>query len=309
METVSKADIYYSRWKNLPWKKFFSRKTYLQSQIHYSRKLHNFTSLYRIQNKLLRSKACHYIAVQKVNSVYARKYGVCMTYKKRFKLIKLLREKSGDIFYFSGSLNKNFMKDYVQNIESSIREFLWRLAIEPLYIDGNSEFNMTLSKQVINTITFRKISKINEVHSSPLVCLNWRKLLFHTHYKVLLRKIRCPIKHKIAFYKTLKLSFFEISREGFKIRHLKNPLIYFLFCECLTDLEEFVPLGTSFIYKDYLFYEINEVFRPLDILTKFNRFFCFNSSFLLLKKMVWVVPQNKIAIHRSGENCSLVFCV
>lgn len=282
MESLTKADMYYLRWKNLPWKKFFSRKTYLQSQIHYFRKLRNFSSLYRTQNTILNSKACHYIAVQKVNSVYIREHGLCMTYKRRFKLIKLLQEKRGDAFYLSNLAEQSFTNEYIQEIEHSIREFLWRLAIEPAYINFDRRAD---TKEVLDNVAYRKIRK----HTlSAILCLNWRRLLIQSQYKVLIRKISCPIKHKIAFYKNLNISFLEMSRNGLKIGRIKYPLVYFLFCGLLNEMKDSVLFGKSFIYKDYLFYKLNNLIRPSDIVIKLTRLFHFKNSSPLLKNLVWI---------------------
>jgi hypothetical protein len=256
MNQINETDIYYQRWKKLPWKKFSYRKTYLQTQIYNSRKSKNFEKLYKNQIILLRSKACHYIAIQETNSLYFKSYGISMSYSQRFDLVAALEQKNTLYILCKNKSSKKSNED-CSLIENSIKEFLWKLAMEPAYKATLSNHFLFRYGQVIENYTDKQVLTNFIDRSIKLIYINWKKLLISTRYSFLLRRVDVSNFHKVILHKLLKKGLFDLI-EGLELEHSgKHPLVFFLLSITFIQLESiFLPLASVF-HKNHAIYVIS----------------------------------------------------
>lgn len=256
MKQINETDIYYQRWKNLPWKKFSSRKNYLQTQIYKSRKSKDFEKLYKNQIILLRSKACQYIAIQETNSIYCKFDGISMSYSKRFDFVEFLEQQNALYIVCKNKSRKKLNED-CSPIENSIKEFLWKLAMEPAYKATLSNYFLFRYGQVINNYIDKELLTNSIDRSIRVIYINWKKLLISTRYSFLLRRIDVSNFHKVILYRLIKKGLFDLI-EGIQVEHSgKHPLLFFLLSIFFIQLESiFLPLGSVF-HKNHIIYVIS----------------------------------------------------
>lgn len=277
MKQTIDSDIYYERWRNLPWKIFFSRKVYLQAQIHNSRKVNDFDKLYRDQAILMTSKACHYIAIEEANLIYARFYGLSMTYERRFNFIALLEQQNALSIFCNKVPNKKPIEKFLFSIENSIKEFLWKLAIEPAYKATLPRYSLFRYERILKNYRFKKTVNAFTNGSIQIILINWKKLMLTSKYNYLLAKLDLSSNNKILIYKALKNGLLGLLNEIYLVQTLKHPLASFLLSIILEDLDNaFNPLE-KFFSKTYIVYFIRNSDHLIQIKEKFKRIFLLKS--------------------------------
>lgn len=250
-------------WKSLPWTLFKRKIFHLQCKIYEAKKRGNFRLVRRLQKLLIHSKSAHFIATKLL-------VNCCDKYKlsdyEKITLAYSIRYSLRNDF----STNKFRLCESHKSLEFgkvSVIQYILRLVLEPLYYE-KPNWILVRDDEKLNVLIERislQIQRVSNLGLKKVLRFEINSCLRENNYKLFIKQVNLPLKHKLFLYKSLKMSWLDShgANNGL-IDFLRDVLIdgindsYFFDKGLLTCRDRFKVGKSSFTYSNTVVYFLKQ---------------------------------------------------